>query len=80
MLVADVLPRLQDCGGPARREAVVDERRRVGRVGQLQVHDVGQGFICGGETAGVGLGEPDQAGLDGVRRRLGVVGDGRLIR
>ena len=75
--VADVLPRLQGWCGPARREAIVDERRRVGRVGQLQVHDVGETFLRGGETAGVRLGEPDQAGLDRVHGRLGI--DGRLF-
>jgi hypothetical protein len=75
--VADVLPRLQGWCGPARREAIVDERRRVGRVGQLQVHDVGEIFLRGGETAGVRLGEPDQAGLDRLHGRLGI--DGRLF-
>ncbi len=72
---ADALPCLQDRGARVeergvvrrRREVSVDERRRVGRVRQLQVHDVGHGFLCRGETAGVRLGEPDQAGLD--RRR-----------
>ena len=67
VLVADLLPRLQDwCGPGSSGDAVVDERRRVGRVGQLQVHDVGEGFLRRGETADIRLGEPDQAGLDRV--------------
>ena len=71
-LFADLLPGLQERGcrvGCARarrcvlgRVVLVDERRGCGRVGQLQVQDVGDGFILRGKAPGVRPAEPDQAG------------------
>ena len=71
-LVADLLPGRRNGGSAsdssgrrwvAGRIVLVDERRGCGRIGQLQVQDVGERFSLRGEAAGVRLGEPDQAGV-----------------
>ena len=41
---------------------LVDEGRGCGRVGQLLMEKVGEGFLLWGEAQGVRLAEPDQAG------------------
>ena len=58
----------------------VDERLGLIRVGQLQVHHVGQGLWIRGEAPHIRLGEPDQPGIvQQPRRQFGagqIVGNG----
>jgi hypothetical protein len=60
----DVLPG-HDGRAWAVREVCLDERLGSGRIGELQVHDVGERYPLGDEAAGIRLGEPDQAGRAG---------------
>jgi hypothetical protein len=62
-VLEDVLPGRQAWSIQALRGVGVDERLGRIRVGQLQVHHVGQGVWVRGQVPHIRLGEPDQSGI-----------------